>query len=176
MRVLFEEEDARIVHQPARDLKPPPHAARKRLGLRVAPLGQVHGLEHLGDILLALRARHAVELGVDAQVLLDRQVLVAGERLRNHADHPPHIVRILCHVVAGYDSFSRSDRNERGHHADERALSGSVWPQQAEDLALGHAEAHVLYRFKVAVALYDVLHRDRNRARRTVAVRRRAVD
>ena len=111
-------------------------------------------------------ARHAVELGVDRQVLFDGQILVAGQRLRNHADHAPHVVRILAHVVPGHDGLARGDRNQRGHHADERALARAVRPQQAEDLALGHAEVHVLHRFKVAVALDDVLHRDGRGARR----------
>ena len=71
---LVEKEDARIVHQAARDFEPPPHAAGERLGLRVAPLGQVDGLQHFGDVLLALRARNAVELGVDAQVFFDGEI------------------------------------------------------------------------------------------------------
>ena len=52
------------------------------------------------------------------------------------------------------------DRNERGHHADERALARAVGAEQAEDLAVGDREAHALDGFKVAVALDDVLDRN----------------
>ena len=41
---LVEKEDARIVNQAARDLKAAPHSAGERLGLRIAPLEQVHRL------------------------------------------------------------------------------------------------------------------------------------
>ena len=103
---LVEKKDVRIVHQAARDLKPPPHAAGKRFGLRVAPLDEVDGLEHFLDVLLALGARNAVELGVDDQILFEGQILIAGERLGNDADHAPHVVGILAHVVAGDDGLA----------------------------------------------------------------------
>ncbi len=64
------------------------------------------------------------------------------------------------HVVPADDGLAGGDRNERGHHADERALACSVGPEQAEDLALGDAEVDVLDGFKVAVALDNVLDRD----------------
>ena len=75
------------------------------------------------------------------QVFFDGQVLVAGQRLGNDADHAPHVVGIFGHIVAGDDGFARGDGDQRGHHADERALAGAVGAEQAEDLALGHAES-----------------------------------
>ena len=152
---LVEKEDLRIVHQAARNLHPAAHSAGERLDLRAAPLGQVNGFQHFVDVLLALGPGHAVELGVDAQVLFDGEVGIAGERLGNHADHAPHRIRFLGHIVAGDDRFAAGDRNQRGHHADQRALACAVRPQQAEDFAVGHREAHVLDRFKVAIALDD---------------------
>ena len=92
---LVEEEDARLVHQAARDLDAPPHAARQVLHLRLAPLRQLDRLEQLGDQPLALRARHAVQLREDDQVLLDAQLEVAGHRLRNDADRLAHAVGLL---------------------------------------------------------------------------------
>ncbi len=127
----------RIVHQAAGDLQAPPHAAGERLGLRIAPLRQVHGLQHIGDVLFAHPARHAVELGVDLQIFFDGQVLVAGQGLGNDADHAAHLVGIFGHVVAADDRLAGGDRNQRGHHADERAFAGAVGAEQAEDLAFG---------------------------------------
>ena len=76
----------------------------------------------------------------------------------------PHVVRILRHVVSAHNRLARGDRDQRGHHADQRALAGAVRPQQAEDLALGDAEVHVLHGFKIAVALDDIFDRDGRRA------------
>ena len=172
---LVQKKDARIVHQAPRDLEPAPHAAGKRFGLCIAPLGQIDGFEHRIDVLLALFARHAVKLGVDRQVFLQGQILVAGERLRNDADRLPHVIRVLAHVVPSHNGFARGDGDERGHHADECALAGAVRSQQTEDLALANAEVHVLDGFKVAVAFPDVLHRNGHGMRRVVAVCRQAV-
>ncbi len=151
---LIEKKDARIVHQPAGNFEPAAHSAGERLGLRIAPLGQVDGFQHVVDVLFSLGPGYAVELGVDAQVLFDRQILVAGHRLRNDADHAAHLIRILGHIVAADDRLARGHGNQRGHHADERALAGAVGPEQAEDLAFGDAEVHVLDGFKSAVALH----------------------
>ena len=94
------------MHEAARDLEPPPHAAGKGFGLRVAPLYQVNSLKHFVDILLALGARNAVELGIDHQVFLEGEVLVTGQRLGNDTDHAAHIVRIFDHVVPSDDGFA----------------------------------------------------------------------
>ena len=51
-RRLVEEEDARLVHEAARDLDAAPHAARQVLHLRVAPLRELDRLEQLVDQLL----------------------------------------------------------------------------------------------------------------------------
>ena len=146
--------------QAAGQLDAAAHAAGERLDLRAAPLEQIDGLEHVGDVLLAPDAGHAVELGVDAEVLLDGEVGVAGERLGNDADHAAHLVGIFGNVVASYDRFPAGQRNERGHHADEGAFARAVGAEQAEDLAFGDAEADAADRLEVAVALDDVFDGD----------------
>ena len=71
------------------------------------------------------------------QVFFDGEVGIAGQRLGNDADHAADIVGILDDIVAADDGFARGDRDERGHHADERALPCAVGTEQAEDLAFG---------------------------------------
>ncbi len=68
---------------------------------------------------------------------------------------------LFGHVIAGHEGFSGSERYQRGHHADERALARAVGTQQTEDFPVGNREAHVLDRLKVAVAFDDVGHLDR---------------
>ena len=160
---LVEKENPRIMHQAARNLKPPPHSARQRLGLRTAPLRQVDGLQHLIDVFLPLCPRHRVELGVDAQVFFDREVLVAGQSLRDDADHAPDSIGLFAHVVAPNQGATRRDRNERSHHANQRALPRPVWAQQTEDFSVSHLEVDLLHRLKIAVALHNIFNRNGRR-------------
>ena len=94
-RRLVEEEHARLVHEAARDLHAPAHAAREILDLLVLPLQELDRLEQLGNQLRCASPRHAVQLRVDQQVLLDAQLEVARHRLRDDADGAPHVVRLL---------------------------------------------------------------------------------
>ncbi len=104
---LVEKKDVWIVDEASRDFKTAAHSAGERLGLRAAPLDEVDGLEHFRDVLLAFGAGNAVELGVDAQVLFDGEVRIAGQRLGNDADHAAHSVGIFGHIVAGRRSRVR---------------------------------------------------------------------
>ncbi len=135
---LVEKKDVRIVDQAAGDFNAAAHSAGECLHLRAAPLDQVDGFEHFGDVLFALGPGDAVELGVDAQVLFDGEVGIAGERLGNDADHAANRVGLFGHIVAGDDGAAGGDRNERGHHADERAFACAVGAEQTEDLAVGN--------------------------------------
>jgi hypothetical protein len=135
---LVEEEDLRLVHQAAGDLDAAPHAAGEIHHLFVAPLGEVHGFEQLVDQLLALRARHAVELREDDQVLFDAQLGVARHRLRDHADGAAHAVGLLGDVESADAGHAAGRRQQRRQHADQRRLAGAVRSEQAEDFALLH--------------------------------------
>ena len=129
-------------------------------GLSAAPLGEVDRLKHVRDVFFALGTRNAVKLGVDAEILFDRKVLVAGQRLGNDADHAANCVGVFADVVAGNDRFSAGDRNECGHHADQRALPCTVGAEQTEDFAIGHGEADAFDGLEIAVTLDDVFNRD----------------
>ena len=50
------------------------------------------------------------------------------------------------------------DRNQRGHHADQRRLARAIGPEQAEDFAIFYAEGNVVDRGEVAILFDDVLH------------------
>jgi hypothetical protein len=49
---------------------------------------------------------------------------------------------------------------QRGQHFDGGCLSGAVWPQEGEDLALGHVEADIVDGGKRAKGLLQVLDPD----------------
>ena len=94
------------------------------------------------------------------QVLFDGQILIAGQRLRNDADHAAHCVGVLAHIVAADNCPPARDRDQRGHHADQRALACAVGAEQTEDLPFRDREAHAFHGFEIAVALDDVFDRD----------------
>ena len=52
--------------------------------------------------------------------------------------------------------FARSDRDQRGHHANQRGFARAVRSQQPEDFAFRYAERNIVDRGEVSVLLDDV--------------------
>ena len=149
------------MHEAARDFDAPAHAAGQVLHLGVAPPGQLDGLEQGVDQLLALRARHAVQLREDDQVFHDAQLEIAGHRLRNDPDRAPHAVGLLHHVESVDDRGPRRRRQQRHEHADQGGLARAVRPEQPEDLALLDAKGDAVDGREVAELLDKVVDVDR---------------
>ena len=150
---LVEEEHARRVQQAARDLQAALHPAGEGVDEALAPLPQPHHREHLLHALARQRARHAVELGVEAQVLLGAQVAIQGGVLEHEADVAAHVVALALHVVPGHAGRAAGQPRERAEHADRGRLARAVRPQEAEDLARGHLEIDAAHGLDLAVAL-----------------------
>src|ERR1700733_11550416 len=112
------------------------------------------------DVTHPLRFGNFVELGINGEILFNRKIDVAGERLGDHTDDSSDRVGFVSDVMAPNDGLSASHRNEGGHHADEGALARAVGPQQPENLPLGDLEGDALDGFEIAVALDDVLDYD----------------
>ena len=149
------------MNQAARDLKTPAHSAGECLGLCVAPLQQVYSHQQFFDIALALCLRNLIEFGIDGEILFHGQVDIAGQRLGNDTDGSPDRIGFARDVMTSDDGLPAGDRDQRRHHADERALAGAIWPQQAEDFSVGDLEGNAADRFEISVALHDVFDSDR---------------
>src|SRR5580704_15233897 len=89
------------MHQPARNLETPAHAARESTHESFAETREVHGLEQIAHEARAPRRRNAVELGVNHNVFLGGQFGIGRKGLRNHADGITNAVGILAYVEAG---------------------------------------------------------------------------
>lgn len=76
------------MHQAARDLEAALHPAREGAHETPAAVRQLHHLEHLVQAPPDLRPRHAVELGVEAEVLLRGEVVVERGVLEDEPDPP----------------------------------------------------------------------------------------
>jgi hypothetical protein len=157
---LVEKEDARLVHQAARDLDAAAHAAGEVLDGLVGPRRQLDRGQELGDEPLAPLAWHAVQLGVDEQVLLGGELEVAGHRLRDDADGAAHGVGLVEHIGAGDARRAARRRQQGGEHADQRRLAGAVGAEHAEDFALADGEGDAVDGGEVAEALGEVVDLD----------------
>ena len=101
MRRLVEEQDPGDVQQRAGDLQTARHPAGELRDEVVAAVAQVDELEHAGDALVDLVAGHAVEDGVEAEVLLGGELVVERLLLEDEADVAPHRLRPRGDVEAG---------------------------------------------------------------------------
>src|SRR5690606_19804679 len=60
--------------------------------------------------------------------------------LAHVADLAAHFVLLAADVVAGHPRFARVDWQQRGQHAENGRLAGSVGTEEAEDLASADLE------------------------------------
>jgi len=84
----------------------------------------------------------------------------SGSRLRNHSDHAAYRIGFMHNVMAGDGDLAARNRNQRRHHADQRAFARAVRSKQSKDLTFRDGKAHILDGFETAIALDSVLHRD----------------
>ncbi len=64
------------------------------------------------------------------------------------------------HIVPTNAGRSAGDRNERGHHADQRGFPRSIRPQQSKDFFFFHVEGDVIDGRELAILLDDMVHFD----------------
>jgi hypothetical protein len=165
-RRLVEEQDPRRVQQPARDLEATLHAAREGRHSAAPALPEADHLEDLAHPVGDRRARDAVQLGVQAQVLLRGEVAVERRVLEDEADVPAHLVALGRDVVAGDGGAAAGRPHEGAQHADRRRLAGPIGPEEAERLPRGDVEVDAADRLDVAVALHEPAHAHGRRPRR----------
>ena len=153
------------MNQAASDFNAAAHSAGERLDLRPAPFDQIDSFEDVGNALFPFSFGDRIELGIDAEVLLDGKVGIAGEGLRNNTDHAANRIGVFGNIVSGNDRVAGSEWDKRGHHADESAFARAVGAEETKNFSLGNRKADVLNGFKIAVALDDMLHLNGRRAR-----------
>jgi hypothetical protein len=159
-RRLVEEQHARRVHQAAGDLQAPAHAAGERHHGLVAPVAQVDHLQHLGNALPDEVLLHAVQLGVQPEVLLGGQVAVERGVLEDETDVSAHIVAVGDDVEATDARGPGRGPGQGAEHVDRRALAGAVGAEEAEDLARRDRERHAAHGVDLAVGLGEVVDVD----------------
>src|SRR5208282_3834380 len=160
-RWLIQEQDSWRMNQPARNLEPPPHTARKRAYERILELRQVYRFQQGADQLFALDRGNAIELRVNQHVLSSREFRIGSECLRNHAQHLSNAVGIGANVVSRDPRSAGSGWSECGHHANQCGFASTIRAQKAENLAVLDIEADVVDGDQVAELLREMVHFNR---------------
>src|SRR4029453_2866575 len=161
---LVQEQHPWGVQQAPGDLQPPPHAPRIGLDQVATALPEV---DHGQDLLAALGRRgpvDAVQLPVEAQVLLGRQVGVQGRLLEDQADVAPDLVALPGHVEAGHPGRPGGGVGQGAEDLDGGRLPGPVGPEEPEGLPRPHVQVDAGHRLDLLEALDQSSDGDRRGA------------
>ncbi len=133
------------------------HAARQLAGLALLERRQVAEGEQLFDARRATLARHAVEVGVEVDVLHDGQVGVEPEPLAHVGDVVLDGFGLPDDVPAGDPGVARRRVHDPGQEPHGRRLAGAVRPHQTEDLSVVDRERQLVDGRQVAEGLSEAL-------------------
>src|SRR6266404_262650 len=157
-RRLVEDEDGRVVDEGLREADALAKAFREVAEEPVADGREAAELHDAVDGVLDRGFRHALDAGDEAQVRLGRHVGVERRVLGQVADPPPHLGALGEDVEPRDLRGAARRRLKAGEDAHRRRLPGAVRAEEAEDLPLRRAEAHVADGDDVAVALREIPH------------------
>ena len=103
-----------------------------------------------------MRVREAKVAAMEIKVLEDSQRAVQRIELRDDADKPPRMGRVLNHIDS-LDAHGAAGRQRaRGGNRDGGRLAGSVRPQQSEDLALLQLQVDAVEGHHALLRLVDL--------------------
>ncbi len=126
-RGLVEDEQGRVVDEGVGQAQPLPHAARHRLDVSVALVGQADDLEQLVDHGRPTVGGDAVAAGEEVEVLPHAQVVVDAVEVRHVADAPPHLERVGVDRDAGHVRLAGGRGEERGQDASWSSSCRRRW-------------------------------------------------
>ena len=104
-----------------------------------------------------LPSRDPAQAGTEIKVFVDRQVAVQRRGFGQVAQLRLGVHRLLQHVDAADPHAPGAGCQSAGQDAHGGGLAGAVGAQEAQHLALHHAEADIAQHFAVAEAAADVL-------------------
>ena len=138
------------MHQGAHDhealLLPTRHL--RHLGARL--VGETHSLEQLVRALCRDIERDPEIRRVELQILHHVEAEVGVRALRNHTDGLPHAHRILHHIRARDNGFTRRGKNASGQDSDRGSLPGAIGAEQAEELTGADVEVERVECYDIA--------------------------
>ena len=146
-RRLVEEQHVGIMDERGRDVQAPLHAAAERARLVPGAIDQADEVQRGVDALVEQRARQAVERTEEAQVRCGAEVLVDREFLRHDADATLGVEAVFAQLDAigacADEHLAAVGADQSAEHRDRRRLAGTVWAEQADDLARADGDREV---------------------------------
>ena len=97
-------------------------------------------MQQAGEALLSHRGGHAVEVGVEREVLRDREILVEAEFLRHVGEEVLHVLRRAEDVEPADGELPRRPVHEAADEAHERRLARAVRPDERRHLTRARRE------------------------------------
>ncbi|OIQ66823.1 hypothetical protein GALL_516040 [mine drainage metagenome] len=170
-RRLVEQQQPRRAQQHAGQAELLLHAAGQGAGATRAERAQRGQPQQFGEARLARGVVEPLQVGVQAQVLVHRQVFVQPEALRHIADRRLDRRRVGDAVGAEHFDAARIGVQQRGGQPHQRRLAGAVGAEHAGDAAGGDVEVDVAQGFDDTRALAEALAR-RAQPQRAVSHRR----
>ena len=136
------------------------HATRKPFGKTIAERQELRELEQTAPALLV--APEAVNLGEERDVLVDAQVAVETEPLREISNRPGDLGVIGDRILAEHAYRSAVGVEEPAQQPYRRGLASTIRADDAEHLALAHVERQAVERSHRSVAFDDVVETERD--------------
>ena len=154
-RRLVEEDEIGIADEGDSQVEPAFLPARERLDPRVALLAEPDELDHLVDVtwVRVVAREEPMRLG-------DGEQRAQLGVLEHDADPLSQCARRIAWIVTEHVRVAPVTCAIALEDLDRGGLAGSVRPEQAEDLALGHLEADTAQCFHLAVGLREPGHVD----------------
>ena len=124
---------------------------------------QIIALEQFLDPASDLFRRKMIQLGVQLQILRDRQFAVERESLSHVADVAPSLHVVRAHRLAKQLACAAARRQEPDQHFHRRRLAAAIGAEKAEDFAARDLEADVIDGDEIAELAREPLRLDRRR-------------
>ena len=150
---LVEQEQGGAVQQRPRDGDALLHAVGESAHAAARPALRADVAQHLGGALVGVG--HAVKAGVEAQVLLRREVVVEEAAVAGVAGGGADALSVAVGVEARRRHAARARLDERGGDAQERALARAVVPEEHEHAPPRRVEVDGAQCVGAAVGLGD---------------------
>ena len=144
-RRLVEKKHLGTVQQRGGDIRPHTLTEGERADRTGDKVVQLKHLVEKRHALFVAVLRHLIDLLEYAVGLPQRQIPPELRSLTEHdADLPDVAFAVTGRVFAVDGAAARGRREDSRQHFDDRALSGAVWPDKAENLALRHLKADIV--------------------------------
>ncbi len=151
-RGFVEQQQRGLSHQRTGEAKFLFHAAGKLAGQSFGKWRKPRHVHELAVTFCTCRFGHALQVGVEVEVLLHGKIFVKAEALRHVTDGALHRERLRSGIHAEHADGAAIRHQQSCREAHQCGLAGGVGADQPGDHAVAHAEADVMQCLDLALA------------------------